>query len=416
MSFQFKDEKLQLVQGQQSMALQDIVKGHSEAFYLYDLDGILERTKIYRDAFKCNIKIHYAMKANSHPILLKAMAQAGIGVDIVSQGELQLAQSNGFSNDKIIFSGVGKSKTELRRAIQDEIRHINVESLEELERIAQLAKELKKKTSVVIRVNPDVDAKTHPYISTGFRENKFGIDLSQLSQITEVFKKNNSSLEFSGLSLHIGSQIRNIEPFKESIEKILSVYKHLQQEGFALKSLNIGGGLGIRYDNPQKYSGEKSSAEDLKLMHQYADCVSQIFNDQKNNFVGEVLCEPGRFLTASFGVLLTEIEYVKVTPHKNFLIVNTGMHHLLRPALYQAYHSIEPLVLSAKSNGVLYDIVGPICESSDILGKDRVLPLQSSGQWLAIRDVGAYGRSMSSQYNSHALPTEIFYSGMKPAL
>jgi diaminopimelate decarboxylase len=382
--------------------------------YIYSKSGLLDRWAFFNSALKKALSqpeaksqtqkfsVHYAMKANSNLEVLKLWKSQGLGVDIVSGGELKQALKAGFTGFEIIFSGVGKSKEEIRMALSANIRQFNVESAPELERLAELAKERGPergaKASVVLRVNPDVDAKTHPYISTGFRENKFGIGLPELSHCLEVLKTS-SSLKLVGLSCHIGSQLRDLSALKEAWQKMRKLYEELQAQGFQLSILDLGGGLGIDY--------AQEASSDLASIEQYSQLLKSEFGDLKTHFQ----FEPGRILVARSGVLLTEVQYIKETREKNFVICSSGMNHLMRPALYQAEHRIFQMQLTSggerASSTLAADVVGPICESSDFLGKNRSFQNLKAGDWIAVADVGAYGASMMSSYNLFPLAEEI---------
>ena len=363
--------------------------------YVYDLDGIRKRLAIFRSALASNSKIHYAIKANSNLEVLSLFQKEGTGIDVVSGGEIQRAISAGFFPNQIIFSGVAKTVSEIELAIDLGISQINVESPQELERIGKIANYRKKKTSVAFRINPDVDPHTHPYITTGFRENKFGMEEKMIPGLLKLVQAN-PYLELKGLTMHIGSQIKDLQPFSEAIDKMQALFLSIRSQGFSIESLDIGGGLGINYENPMSYTDTEL------LIQNYGKMLQKIKIPNC-----QILCEPGRILVANFGVLLAEIQYVKETSHKNFLILNTGMHHLIRPTLYQAYHHVLPLKLDPKRKEKTYDLVGPICESSDVLAKNRKLQESFSGELLAIADVGAYGFTMSSRYNEHELAKEI---------
>ena len=365
--------------------------------YIYDIDDVLMRVSVLREAFNRPIEIHYAMKANFHPYLLKTLAKAGVGADVVSAGEMKWAMDNGHKADHIVFSGVGKTVAEITQALKADIRQLNVESPAELRRIGEIAKSLKVKARVAFRMNPDVNASTHPYIQTGFRENKFGMDVSFFSELKEILKEFKEDLDFQGLTLHIGSQIRDISALGEAVLKTKTVWKMLESEGYNLKTFDIGGGLGIDYNN---FAGE----DEMNLIRQYGKMMSDALADIPKAIIQ---LEPGRILVGRMGLLVSEIQYIKTTPYKNFAIINTGMHHLMRPALYQAHHRILPLFEAKEEHQEVYDIVGPICESSDVIGYDRRLPKLKSGDYLAIADAGAYGYSMASNYNLHALPKEL---------
>lgn len=395
----YDDQRLSIVSETGCVNLASLTAADGGPFYVYDLDGLLARFKALREAFARPVSIHFAVKANNHPEILRALARAGAGADVVSEGEIRHSLECGFPGDKIVFSGVGKTKKEIRFALKAGVKQINVESVPELIRVADIARELKVKAPVALRMNPDVDANTHPYIRTGFRENKFGLDFAEMDALLGVLHNNSSVLELRGLTLHIGSQIREIAPFREAIEKTLRLHDVLTQKGFQLKTFDIGGGLGIDYHSAD-------IAADLKLLQDYAATVNEL--TQGRDF--EVLCEPGRFLVARFGALIGQVQYIKETPYKTFAILDTGMHHLMRPALYEAYHRILPLSQSTGDER-LFDVVGPICESADVIGHERLLPAGlKEGDFLAIMDAGAYGAVMASTYNMRELPRQIVVS------
>jgi diaminopimelate decarboxylase len=379
-----------------SLPVVDLVKTEGTPLYIYDIDDVLMRVKKLKASFQRPIEIHYAMKANFHPYLLKVLARAGVGTDVVSGGELKWALENGHRPEHIVFSGVGKTREEIRLALENEVGQINVESPEELRRIGEIARSLHKKIRVAFRMNPDVSAATHPYIQTGFRENKFGMDLSFMPELKEILSNYPAELELYGLTLHIGSQIRDLKALKEAVLKTKTVWKALQAEGYDLKTFDVGGGLGIDYH-------DFAAADEMKLIEDYGREMSEALAD-----LGEIrlLLEPGRILVARMGLLVGEVQYIKKTPYKNFAVLNTGMHHLMRPALYQAHHRLLPLTESAEELET-YDVVGPICESSDVIGHDRRLPRLKAGDFLAVADAGAYGYSMASRYNLHEMPKEI---------
>ena len=379
-----------------------VLKPSADPAYVYSAPQLQHRAKEFLGLMKKSLdqplQIHYAMKANSNPQILKTLKSLGYCIDVVSLGELKIALKAGFKPNQVLFSGVGKTKIEIQTAIKLKIFQLNVESIPELERVGQIAERLKTPVNIGVRINPGVNPQTHPYIATGFRENKFGIDPTQLKSVLEIFRRY-KNLRYQGLSLHIGSQIFDFSPLAEAIQIALKIDKDLEAQGFVSKVFDVGGGIGVDYKNSSEMVDSKTLQDFLKVLQENLhDCKKK-------------LCfEPGRFLVARAGVLLTEVQYVKETPYKKFVVVNTGMNHLLRPALYQAFHRIIPLKLSNdKSNKKeIVDVVGPVCESSDVLGQDRNLPGIKEGDWLAILDVGAYGFSMASSYNSFPLPKEIF--------
>ncbi|MDH5736521.1 MAG: diaminopimelate decarboxylase, partial [Gammaproteobacteria bacterium] len=331
----------------------------------------------------------YAVKANSSLAVLNVLARLGSGFDIVSVGELERVLRAGGDAAKIVFSGVGKRVDEMRRALQVGIRCFNVESESELEVLNQVAGEEGLKAPVSLRVNPDVDAQTHPYISTGLKENKFGI---AHDQAVAVFEKaaQLDNLEIKGIDCHIGSQLTQVAPFVDALSRVLELVDELAAKGIQLSHLDLGGGLGIRYKDEQP----PSPAE------QAAALVQQL---QGRNL--EIIIEPGRAIAGNAGILLTEVLYLKHAEHKNFAIIDAAMNDLMRPALYGAWQEIIP-VIPRQGNGLVYDLVGPVCETGDFLGKDRQLNLQQ-GDILAVRSSGAYGFSMSSNYNTRPKAVEI---------
>jgi diaminopimelate decarboxylase len=301
-----------------------------------------------------------------------------------------------------MFSGMGKTGGELELAIGRGIKQINVESPQELDRIIALARALGKRPRVAFRMNPDVDAKTHPYISTGLRENKFGMGEHFIPDLIASLQLADGAVEPVGLTMHIGSQLTDIAPIEDAIRRTSGYFERFRAAGFPLVSMDVGGGLGIPYSEEHRVP-----SRDLELIAGYGVMLKRALKD----FPGRVLCEPGRILVGSCGTLLGEVQYVKETPHRNFLILNTGMHHLIRPSLYEAFHRIMPVVENRDRSPKVYDVVGPICESSDVLGKERTMPEVRQGEWLAIADAGAYGIAMASTYNEHELPEQFFWEG-----
>ncbi len=363
-------------------------------FYVYDLKGIKERFLDYSEAFGGQAEIHYATKANNHPKILRLIRSLGGGVDVVSSGEAKEAIEAGFSPKDIIFSGVAKTESEIAFAVSKGIKQINVESPQELERIGKVAKASGKLARVAFRMNPDVSPNTHPYITTGFRENKFGMDSSFLPELERILEKYKKSLSLVGLTIHIGSQMIETEVVGEAIDKTISLYNHFVNAGHKMETFDIGGGIGIQYK-------ENQNPVDL-------GSFGLMVLEKLEPLGCRVLCEPGRYIVGPCGILVTEVQYIKKSPYKSFAIVDTGMHHLLRPALYQAYHKILNVRVRENSKQLPYDVVGPICESSDSLGKSRLLNELKQGDHLVIADAGAYGMVMASNYNSHPLPKEIF--------
>lgn len=396
MAYRYENGVLKPVGTEGTYDLGKIAKDSGRPAYVYNLAHISGRINFLRSSFK-KIKpsIHYAMKANDQQDVLRTIREAGGNIDTVSAGEVKIAIANGFKAEQVIFSGVAKSKDEIAYALRAGIKQINVESPSELKRIAQIARELNLRASVAFRMNPDVNPQTHPYITTGFRENKFGMDDSFLPELISILKANPENLWLRGLTLHIGSQLLELSSLKEAIEKTKAVFIGLKEQGFKMDRFDIGGGVGINYQT------DDETAE-LQLLSDYAKMADSLVSD-----LGvEVILEPGRTLVARSGILIGEVQYVKVTQNKNFAILNTGMNHLLRPALYQAKHRVLPLTWT-KNTIKTYDIVGPICESADFLAQKVELPEISEGDFIAIADAGAYGRVMASHYNAHELPKEV---------
>ncbi|NOY66601.1 MAG: diaminopimelate decarboxylase [Gammaproteobacteria bacterium] len=379
----------------ESIAITGVAKQFGTPCYIYSRATIERHWQAFDQAFGTHPHlVCYAVKANSNLAVLNIMARMGSGFDIVSRGELERVLKAGGSADKIVFSGVGKSQSELIFAIKTGIRCFNVESIAELERLNQTAASLDTTAPVSIRVNPNVDAKTHPYISTGLKENKFGIDITKALPIYQQ-ASGMSHIDIKGVDCHIGSQLVDSAPFIDALERVLELIDQLAGFDINIQHLDIGGGLGIRYqdETPPKP----------------ADYAKEILNHLGDRNI-EILIEPGRAIVGNAGVLVTTVEYLKHTEYKNFAIVDAAMNDLLRPALYSAWQEIIPVITNNSENTQTYDIVGPICETGDFLGKDRQLSLQQ-GDLLAVRSCGAYGFGMSSNYNSRPRVAEIMVDG-----
>ncbi|MEK7357517.1 MAG: diaminopimelate decarboxylase [Bdellovibrionota bacterium] len=405
MAYFYRDRELRLGNADASVRVADVAYRSGRPTYVYDLDDVEMRFRKYRDSFAgMTHTIHYAMKANSNPKILAMLARVGAGVDTVSAGEIKLAVQAGIPADRIIFSGVAKTERELEYAIGLGIKQVNVESPSELRRIAKISRRLGRVTDVAFRMNPDVDAKTHPYITTGFRENKFGMDESFVPELLETLKTNEASLRLRGLTMHIGSLLFDLAVLRQALEKICAVHRSLASRGFQLDRIDVGGGLGIRYETDD-------ATEELAILAAYGKMVRETLTAELGDLSGiEVLTEPGRMIVARSGLLVSEVQYVKRAPAKTFLIVDTGMHHLLRPALYQAKHRVLPLKVSDQPRHS-YDVVGPICESSDVLAKNVELSEVHEGELIALADAGAYGFAMANTYNAHELPDEVVVAG-----
>lgn len=361
-------------------------------FYYYDLKLLESTLKAIKEAAHyANYHVHYAVKANANPEILRVIQQAGLGVDCVSGGEIKAALNMGFAPSDIVFAGVGKSDREIEYALKSGIGCFNVESIPELEVIQMIASRLGCNANVALRVNPDIDAHTHHYITTGLEENKFGISMQMLEKaISYCYAQPNVKL--TGLHFHIGSQITTNEPFRILCERINDLVKQFAEKGVVFTSINVGGGLGIDYDDP-----DRNPIPDFKDYFDTFNKYLKLSPEQHLHF------ELGRSIVAQCGSLITRVLYVKEGLKKKFVIVDAGMTDLIRPALYQAHHKIENITSKSDVTDV-YDVVGPICESSDCFGQDETLPLTKRGDLLALRSAGAYGEIMASQYNCRNLP------------
>lgn len=359
--------------------------------YIYSRATLERHWKVFDQALGHHEHlICYAVKANSNLAVLNVLARLGSGFDIVSGGELERVLAAGGDPKKIVFSGVGKLEWEIVRALEVDIYCFNVESSAELVRINQIAERMGKRASVSIRVNPDVNAKTHPYISTGLKENKFGVAPGEAISLYEQTRQL-KNLQVTGIDCHIGSQLTELEPLVEATVRIMELAKDLEKRGFKIHHLDLGGGLGVRYRDEQP----PEPIDYARVLFEYL--AKQPY---------KIILEPGRAIAANAGILVTKIEYLKYTPHKNFAIVDAGMNDLIRPALYHAEHEIIPVISESTAAMNYYDIVGPVCETGDFLGKERRLMVYE-GDLLAVRTAGAYGFSMSSNYNSRPRAAEI---------
>ena len=365
-------------------------------FYYYDIELLEDTLNNINDCTKgLPFYVHYAVKANANDHILRTINAAGLGIDCVSGGEVAAAINAGFDSKKIVFAGVGKTDREISLALDANILCFNVESIPELEAINELAQQKGKIADVAFRINPNVDAHTHKYITTGLSENKFGINLEQLPDVLKL-ASTLKNINVVGLHFHIGSQITILEPFKVLCDKINALQKEVNEMGFKLKIINVGGGLGVDYENP-----DKNPIPDFKAY----------FEVFKNNLVlqegQEVHFELGRAIVAQCGSLITQVTYVKKGTAKQFVITDAGMTDLIRPALYQAHHNIENITATTETTEI-YDVVGPICESSDCFGENETLPTTKRGDLLALRTAGAYGEIMASRYNLRDLPTAVY--------
>lgn len=373
-----------------------LAEGLKTPLYYYDR-SLLEATleEINRCIEGTPIKVHYAIKANYNPKILKVIADAGLGVDCVSGREITASLKAGFTPEKICYAGVGKTDRELILGMKEQISYFNSESLEELEVLESLAKEYGYKPNVCLRVNPNIDAHTHHYITTGLEENKFGIHLDMLDQAVE-FTKNSPYLNLIGLHFHIGSQITDMSPFKYLCEKINDLTAKYEAKGVQFKVINVGGGLGINYDDP-----------DSEPIPDFKGYFKALLDNLKLKEGQELHCELGRSIVAQCGTLISKVTYVKKGVDRKFIVLDAGMNDLIRPALYGAHHKIENLTSPKDAVLEVYDVVGPICESSDCFGKDEGLPETKRGDLVALRSAGAYGESMANCYNIRTLPESV---------
>ncbi len=379
----------------EDVAVEAIAAQYGSPCYIYSRATLERHWRAFDQAFANHRHlICYAVKANSNLAILNVLARLGSGFDIVSLGELRRVLAAGGAPDKIVFSGVGKREDEIQAALEVGIRCFNIEVASELDRINQVAAKLGVIAPVSFRVNPDVDAKTHPYISTGLKENKFGVDIDHaLNEYRRAAKMDN--IKVVGIDCHIGSQLTDTAPFLDATDRVLALVDALHAEGIELEHIDLGGGLGICYRDEQP----PQPAE-------YIEAILQRFADRDY----EILLEPGRAIVGNAGILLTKVEYLKPTVNKNFAIIDAAMNDLVRPSLYGAWQEIIPVNADSESPEQTWDIVGPVCETGDFLGKNRELKL-APGDLLAIRSAGAYGFTMSSNYNSRPRAAEVMVDG-----
>lgn len=363
-------------------------------FYYYDL-ALLQRTINEVKENARDFKVHYAIKANANPVILNRMAINGFGADCVSGGEVQAAIDAGIAPHNIVFAGVGKTDAEISLALQHGIGCFNSESIPELEAINEVASKLNKVAQIAIRVNPDIDAHTHHYITTGLAENKFGISMEQLPEVISLAKRM-KNIEVIGFHFHIGSQILDFEPYEALCSRINELQDKYSSE-LNLRMINVGGGLGINYNDP-----------DFEPIPDFKEYFA-IFRKNLKLRPGQTLhFELGRSIVAQCGSLISRVTYVKQGVNKTFVIIDAGMSELLRPALYGAHHRIENLTASSSSPMCTYDVVGPVCESSDVFASEEQMPLTKRGDIIALRSAGAYGETMASNYNLRKLNQPIF--------
>jgi diaminopimelate decarboxylase len=389
--FEYRDGKLFA----EEVSVTKLAEEYGTPLYIYSAATFRRHFEAFDSAFSgLNHMTCYSVKANSNLSILKMLGEMGAGMDVVSGGELFRALKAGIAPEKIVYSGVGKRDNEIREALTAGILMFNVESTAELIKINEVAGDMGKVASISIRINPDVDPKTHPYISTGMKENKFGLDIEQSLDAYKLALEL-ENIEPVGMDCHIGSQLTSIEPFLEALDKLLAFYEKLKDLGVDIKYLDLGGGLGINYDEeepPHPADFGKALAEKLAGLP-----LTVIF-------------EPGRVIAGNAGIMITEVVYTKSNPSKNFLIIDGGMNDLVRPSLYGSYHRIEEVEQHGRETKE-YDVVGPICESSDFQARERELPEVHAGERLVIYSAGAYGFTMASNYNTRPRACELIVDG-----
>ena len=395
--FQYKNEQLYV----EDLPVKQLAEEFGTPLYIYSR-ATLER---HWHAFNSALGDHphlicYAVKANSNIGILNIMAKLGSGFDIVSQGELERVLAAGGEASKVVFSGVAKSRAEIMRALEVGIRCFNVESIAELHHINQIAGEMGKVAPISLRVNPDVDAHTHPYISTGLKENKFGVSVDEAREVYKL-AATLPHVKITGMDCHIGSQLTELQPFLDAADRLIRLIEQLQEDGITLKHLDLGGGLGVTYTD--------------ETPPHPSDYAAALLNKLKGYENLEIILEPGRAIAANAGILVAKVQYLKSNESRNFAITDTGMNDMIRPALYEAYMNIIEIDRTLEREKAIYDVVGPVCETSDFLGKQRELAI-AEGDYIAQRSTGAYGASMSSNYNSRPRTAEVLVDGNKAHL
>ena len=395
--FQYKNEQLYV----EDLPVKQLAEEFGTPLYIYSR-ATLER---HWHAFDSALGKHphlicYAVKANSNIGILNVMAKLGSGFDIVSQGELERVLAAGGEASKVVFSGVAKSRAEIMRALEVGIRCFNVESVAELHHINQIAGEMGKVAPISLRVNPDVDAHTHPYISTGLKENKFGVSVDEAREVYKL-AATLPHVKITGMDCHIGSQLTELQPFLDATDRLIRLIEQLKEDGITLKHLDLGGGLGVTYTDETPPHPSDYAAALLNKLKDYEDL--------------EIILEPGRAIAANAGILVAKVQYLKSNESRNFAITDTGMNDMIRPALYEAYMNIIAIDRTLEREKAIYDVVGPVCETSDFLGKQRELAI-AEGDYIAQRSAGAYGASMSSNYNSRPRTAEVLVDGNKAHL
>ena len=395
--FQYKNNQLMA----ENLPVKQLAEQFGTPLYVYSRATLERHWHAFNNAFGEHPHlVCFAVKSNPNIAILNVMAKLGSGFDIVSQGELERVLAAGGDAGRVVFSGVAKSHQEIARALEVNIRCFNVESEAELLRINQIAGEMGKIAPISLRVNPDVDAHTHPYISTGLKENKFGVSVEQAREVYKL-AATLPNIKIVGMDCHIGSQLTELQPFLDAVDRLIVLMEQLKQDGIHLKHLDLGGGLGVTYTD----EAPPHPTDYAKALWEKLSAFSEL----------EIIVEPGRAITANAGILVTKVEYLKSNESRNFAIVDAGMNDMIRPALYQAYMNILEIDRTLAREEKIYDVVGPICETSDFLGKQRKLAI-AEGDYLAQRSAGAYGASMSSNYNSRPRTAEVMVDGDKAYL
>lgn len=394
--FQYKNDRLFA----EELEVNSLAAEFGTPLYIYSKATLERHWHAFNNAFgDYPHLICFAVKSNPNIAILQTMAKLGSGFDIVSQGELERVLKAGGDASKVVFSGVAKTEAEIARALDVGIRCFNVESIPELYRINEVAGRLGKTAPISLRVNPDVDAHTHPYISTGLKENKFGISVEQAREVYQLAAQL-PHIQICGMDCHIGSQLTELQPFLDATDRLIVLMEQLKQDGIQLHHLDLGGGLGVTYtDETPPHPTDYTKA----------------ILDKLQGYDLEIILEPGRAITANAGILVTKVEYIKTNENRNFAIVDAGMNDMIRPALYEAYMNIIETDRTLGHEPAVYDVVGPICETSDFLGKQRKLAI-AQGDYIAQRSAGAYGASMSSNYNSRPRTAEVMVDGKQAHL
>lgn len=407
MNLQSISPHLQYEQGQlclENVNLEELAAQYGTPLYVYSQSQIQTAYQAYAQACAglAKVSICYAVKANSNIHILRELAKLGAGFDIVSAGELQRVIAAGAPASSAVFAGVGKTEEEIRFAIEQGVGCFNVESFQEMQRIAAIAQDMARQVPVSLRVNPDVDAQTHPYISTGLKENKFGVSMEAAPEVYR-FAHQHPSLIIHGVDCHIGSQLTDASPYSAALERVLALVDALAEEGIVINHLDLGGGIGIRYK-------DETPPDVPTVLRNLVGLVSK-WAESRNRAMPTLSFEPGRSIVGNAGVLVTEVQYLKSNGEKHFAIIDAAMNDLMRPALYQAYHGVARLQETSTSTPKLYDLVGPVCETGDWLAKQRHLPLDQ-GDKVALLSAGAYGQTMASNYNSRGRAAEVLvYDG-----